>query len=64
MLTNEVFEHLIEEGTGVKIIVHNGFQIKGVIKRYDSTMIEVETPDGGVYVFINALSTIVPVGRI
>lgn len=58
-LQDAFFQKAKKEGCQVVIYLVNGFQIRGIIKGFDTFTILVELPDGGVQlIFKHAISTL------
>ena len=58
---NAVLKELLEEKVPATIFLMNGFQIRGIVSKYDDVSIALETDGKQQLLFKHAISTIAPI---
>lgn len=58
---NAVLKELLEEKVPATIFLMNGFQIRGIVRKYDDVSIALETDGKQQLLFKHAISTIAPI---
>ena len=58
---NAVLKELLEEKVPATIFLMNGFQIRGIVSKYDDVAIALETDGKQQLLFKHAISTIAPI---